>query len=530
MNKIQYLLKDLICYLMLSYLTDCSRVKEHSYEQREALPGEPRCTICGRFGEYICDQTDDDICSSQCKSILLSRLAAQESNKKERKPIINIAATDECFYVRNEGLTNDQIASLRSKMGICVKGESVPDPVMSFSSCNLPQKLENNIEIVGFVMPTPVQMQTIPAALSNRHLLVSAETGSGKTASFLVPIIAHCSQVRSEQSPHDKRPLAMVLAPTRELCVQVEEQAKVLGKGLPFKTALVVGGDAMPSQIYRIGNGVELIVGTPGRLLDLLRKHDVDLSEVSILVLDEVDCLLQKGFVEQVLEIVKALSQPQMLMFSATVSNEVARTASSMASNLIRISCGKANEPNKSVKQVAIWVESNQKKNKLFEILSSPRHFKPPAVVFVGSRLGSELLSDAITVSTGLKTIAIHGEKTMKERREGMKMFLTGEVPVVVCTGVLGRGMDLLGVRQVIIFDMPSSIEEYIHQVGRASCKKGEEGTAIVFVNAEDKKLFGELVQVLKSAGATVPSQLSGYKAPIGVSHGTCNKKRRVGL
>lgn len=515
---------------MLSYLTDCSRVKEHSYEQREALPGEPHCIICSRYGEYICDQTNNDICSLQCKSIL-SELAARKNNKIERKPKVNITATDECFYVRNEGLTNNQIASLRIKMGISVKnGEFVPDPVMSFSSCNLPQKLENNIETVGFVMPTPVQMQTIPAALSNKNLLVSAETGSGKTASFLVPIISRCSQVRSEQSMHNKRPLAMVLAPTRELCVQVEEQAKVLGKGLPFKTALVVGGDAMPSQIYRIKNGIELIVGTPGRLLDLLRKHDVDMSEIFILVLDEVDCLLQKDFIEQVMEIVKALSQPQVLMFSATVSNDVERMASSIASNLIHITCGKANEPNKSVKQVAIWVESNQKKKKLFEILSSPRHFKPPVVIFVGSRLGSELLSDTITVSTGLKAIAIHGEKTMKERREGMKMFLTGEVPVVVCTGVLGRGMDMLGVRQVIIFDMPSSIEEYVHQIGRASFKKGEEGTAIVFVNGEDKKLFGDLVRMLKSAGAALPPQLSSYIAPTGASHSTRNKKRRVGL
>ncbi|KAJ4808773.1 DEAD-box ATP-dependent RNA helicase 41 [Rhynchospora pubera] len=509
---------------------DSSQVKEHSYEQREALPGEPRCTICSRYGEYICDQTDDDICSLQCKSILLSRLAARENNIKERKPIVNITVTDECFYVRNEGLTNDQVASLRTKMGISVKGESVPDPVVSFFSCNIPQKLENNIETAGFVMPTPVQMQTIPAALRNRNLLVSAETGSGKTASFLVPIISHCSQVRSDQSTQDKRPLAMVLTPTRELCVQVEEQAKVLGKGLPFKTALVVGGDAMPSQIYRIGNGVELIIGTPGRLLDLLKKHDIDLSELSILVLDEVDCLLQKGFIEQVMEIVTALQQPQIWMFSATVSNEVERMASSIASNLIHISCGKANEPNKSVKQVAIWVESNQKKKKLFEILSSPRHFNPPAVVFVGSRLGSEMLSEAVTVTTGLKAIAIHGEKTMKERREGMKMFLTGEVPVVVSTGVLGRGMDLLKVRQVIIFDMPSSIEEYVHQVGRASSRKGEEGTAIIFINGEDKNHFGDLVRVLKSAGAAVPPQLARYKPPSSASHGTCKKKRRVGL
>jgi ATP-dependent RNA helicase DDX59 len=184
------------------------------------------------------------------------------------------------------------------------------------------------------------------------------------------------------------------------------------------------------------------------------------------------------------------------------------------------ISCRKTNEPNKSVKQVVIWVEFNQKKKKLVEIPSSPRNFKPPAVIFVGSTLGSELLSDAITVSTGLKAIAIHGEKTM-ERREGMKMFLTGDVPVVVCTGVLGRGMDLLEVRRVML----SSIEEYVHQVGRASCKKGEEAPAVVFVNSEDSKLVGELVWVLKSAGAAVPPQLSNHRAPTGASHGMIRRE-----
>ncbi|XP_073099073.1 DEAD-box ATP-dependent RNA helicase 41 [Elaeis guineensis] len=509
-------------------------VKERCQEQREALPGEPRCAICGRYGEYICDETDDDICSKECKSTLLARLASTQKPTLVCNRPVRVPVSDECFYVRadnrpnSESLSTDQTESLRSKIGIGIKGNSVPAPVLSFSSCNLPQKLEQNLESAGYLIPTPVQMQTIPAALVNRNILVSADTGSGKTASFLVPIVSHCSYIRLQHLAEQKGPLAMVLAPTREICVQVEEQAKVLGKGLPFKTALVIGGDAMAGQVYRIQKGVELIVGTPGRLIDLLTKHDIDLNEVSVLVLDEVDSMLQKGFRDQVMQIFQALSQPQVLMFSATISEEVERMASSMARDLIHVTCGKPNRPSKSVKQVVIWVESKQKKQKLFEILMSKQHFKPPIVVFVGSRLGADLLAEAITVVTGLKALSIHGEKSMKDRRDNMRLFLTGETSILVSTGVLGRGVDLLKVQQVIIFDMPSSMAEYVHQVGRAS-RMGEEGVAIVFVNEEDKKLFRELVQYLKSAGAAVPQKLANSRYSVGPSPLSSRQKRKYG-
>lgn len=507
------------------------RVKERCIEQREALPGEPRCVICGRYGEYICDQTDDDICSVECKTSLLARIAAKTKPPVKAPVRVDVPFGDESFCVRDNNfpdipsLRASQIASLRTKLDICVKGEAIPDPVMCFSSCGLPEKLVHNLETAGYTMPTPVQMQVISASLSDRSLLVSADTGSGKTVSFLVPIIAHCSRGRSEQCTSKRGPLAIVLAPTRELCLQVEEQAKVLGKGLPFKTALVVGGDPLAQQIYRIENGIELIVGTPGRLIDLLMKHNVDLDDVSVFVLDEVDCLLERGFRDQAMQIFRALSRPQVMMFSATIHSEVEKLSNSMANNMIHISCGNPNRPNKSVKQVVIWVETKQKKQKILEIMKSKQHFKPPAVIFVSSRVGADLLSEALTAAIGLEVISIHGEKTMKERRERLRRFLTGEVSVVVCTGVLGRGMDLLKVCQVILFDMPNSIDEYVHQVGRAS-RMGEEGKAIVFVNEEDRKLFRELAQVLKTAGAPIPRELASSNYTSGISLGIDRKRK----
>ncbi|XP_044419403.1 DEAD-box ATP-dependent RNA helicase 41 isoform X2 [Triticum aestivum] len=443
------------------------RVKERCFEQREALPGEPRCVICGRYGEYICDQTDDDICSVECKTALLARIAAETKIPVKAPARVKVPFGDESFCVRDNNFPDipslhaSQIASLRKKLDICVKGEAIPDPIMCFSSCGLPEKLVHNLDAAGYTMPTPVQMQVIPASISNRSLLVSADTGSGKTASFLVPIIAHCSRRELQQSESKRGPLAIVLAPTRELCLQVEDQAKVLGKGLPFKTALVVGGDPLAQQIYRIENGVELIVGTPGRLIDLLMKHNVDLTDVSVFVLDEVDCLLERGFRDQAMQIFRALSCPQVMMFSATIHPEIEKLSNSLLNNMIHISCGNPGKPNKSVRQVVIWVESKQKKQKIFEIIKR----------------------------------------------------------------VLGRGMDLVKVHQVILFDMPNSIDEYIHQVGRAS-RMGKEGVAIVFVNEEDRKLFGELAQVLKTAGAPIPRELSNSKFTSSVSLGTDRKRK----
>jgi len=306
----------------------------------------------------------------------------------------------------------------------------------------------------------------------------------------------------------------------------VEEQAKLLGKGLPFKTALVVGGDPMAGQLHRINQGVGVIIATPGRLIDLLTKHDVELDSVSILVLDEVDLMLQRGFHEQVTQIFLALSQPQVLMYSATISKEVEKMASSMVKDINVVAVGRPNKPNGAVKQLPIWVESKKKKQKLFDILLSKQHFMPPVVVFVGSRIGADLLSEAVAVNTGMKALSIHGEKPMKERREIIQSFLVGEVPVLVATGVLGRGIDLLGVRQVIIFDMPTCIKEYVHQIGRAS-RLGEEGSAIVFVNEENKKIFPELVDILNSSGAPIPRELNLRYTKSTFPLGTGQKKRK---
>ncbi|PKI75540.1 hypothetical protein CRG98_004076 [Punica granatum] len=203
--------------------------------------------------------------------------------------------------------------------------------------------------------------------------------------------------------------------------------------------------------------------------------------------------------------------------------------ANSLMKNITVISVGKPNCPTKAVKQIPIWVETKHKKQKLFDILTSKQHFSPPTVVYVGSRLGADLLSNAITVATGMKALSIHGEKPMKERREVMSSFLMGDCPVIVATGLLDRGVNLFSVRQVIIFDMPNSIREYVHQIGRAS-RLGEEGQAIVFVNEESKNLFPELVEHLRSSGAAIPRELQNSRYTVAPAfRGNGQRKRKHG-
>ncbi|KAJ8773298.1 hypothetical protein K2173_028475 [Erythroxylum novogranatense] len=248
------------------------------------------------------------------------------------------------------------------------------------------------------------------------------------------------------------------------------------------------GGDALASHLHRIRQGVELIVGTPGRLIDLLMKHDMNLDDIMMFVLNEVDCMFQRVFRDQV------------LIYSTTISVDIKKMANSLVKDIISLQ-------QKYTFRLAIWVESKQKMQKLFDILMSKQHFNPPAIIYMGSKLGADLLSNAITLTTGLKALSIHGEKSMKERREVIKSFLLGEVHVIISTGVLGRRVDLLRVRQVIIFDMPNNIKEYVHQIGRAS-QIGEEGTAIILVIEENKNLFPELIECLRSSRAILPWEL----------------------
>uniref|UniRef100_A0A2R9AIF9 RNA helicase n=1 Tax=Pan paniscus TaxID=9597 RepID=A0A2R9AIF9_PANPA len=441
-------------------------VKSFSKTQRWAEPGEPVCVVCGRYGEYICDKTDEDVCSLECKAKHLLQVKEKEEKSKLSNPQKADSEPESplnASYVYKEhpfilNLQEDQIENLKQQLGILVQGQEVTRPIIDFEHCSLPEVLNHNLKKSGYEVPTPIQMQMIPVGLLGRDILASADTGSGKTAAFLLPVIMRALF-------ESKTPSALILTPTRELAIQIERQAKELMSGLPrMKTVLLVGGLPLPPQLYRLQQHVKVIIATPGRLLDIIKQSSVELCGVKIVVVDEADTMLKMGFQQQVLDILENIPNDcQTILVSATIPTSIEQLASQLLHNPVRIITGEKNLPCANVRQIILWVEDPAKK-KLFEILNDKKLFKPPVLVFVDCKLGADLLSEAVQKITGLKSISIHSEKSQIERKNILKGLLEGDYEVVVSTGVLGRGLDLISVRLVVNFDMPSSMDEYVHQ------------------------------------------------------------------
>lgn len=485
-------------------------VKSFSKTQRWAEPGEPVCVVCGRYGEYICDKTDEDVCSLECKAKHLLRAKEEEESLKASSP--QRAASEpesplDASYVYKEHpfivtLREDQIETLKQQLGISVQGQEVARPIIDFEHCGFPETLNQNLKKSGYDVPTPIQMQMIPVGLLGRDILASADTGSGKTAAFLLPVIIRALL-------EDQTPSALILTPTRELAIQIERQAKELMSGLPrMKTVLLVGGLPLPPQLHRLRQHVKVIIATPGRLLDIIKQSSVSLSGIKIVVVDEADTMLKMGFQQQVLDVLENIpGDCQTILVSATIPGSIEQLADQLLHNPVRIITGDKNLPCPSVRQIILWVEDPGKKKKLFEILNDKKLFKPPVLVFVDCKLGADLLSEAVQKVTGLNSTSIHSEKSQVERRDILKGLLEGDYEVVVSTGVLGRGLDLVNVKLVVNFDMPSSMDEYVHQVGRVG-RLGQNGTAITFINNNSKRLFWDVAKRVKPTGSILPPQL----------------------
>ncbi|NXF89151.1 DDX59 helicase, partial [Eubucco bourcierii] len=485
-------------------------IKSYSKSQRWAEPGEPVCVVCGRYGEYICDKTDEDICSLECKAKHLLQTEAKE--KKLTSDQLTTAESQTETYVNAPyfykdhsfilGLQDEQIENLKLQLGIAVQGQQVPRPIIEFEHCGFPETLNCNLKKSGYEVPTPIQMQMIPVGLLGRDIVASADTGSGKTAAFLLPVIMKV--LKETESPS-----ALILAPTRELAIQIERQAKELMTGLPnMRTVLLVGGLPLPPQLHRLKQNVKVIIATPGRLLEILKQSSVHLNGIKIVVVDEVDTMLKMGFQQQVLDILEGISHDhQTILVSATIPVGIEHLANQLLHNFVRITIGEKNLPCSNVRQIILWVEEPSKKKKLFEILNDKKLFKPPVLVFVDCKLGADLLSDAVHKITGLQCTAMHSEKPQVERTDILQGLLQEKYEVIVSTGVLGRGLDLVNVKLVVNFDMPSSMDEYVHQVGRAG-RLGHSGTAITFVNNNSKKLFWDIVKRVKPTGTILPPQL----------------------
>ncbi|XP_048473561.1 probable ATP-dependent RNA helicase DDX59 [Rhincodon typus] len=489
-------------------------VKQLSKGQRWPEPGEPVCSVCGRYGEYICNETDTDVCSMECKAQNLRRLGMgcpASCPVPETWPSLQ---PEEQFaqagnYLEHpfiSSLNTEQVEALQHQLGIAVSGPALR-PIVEFEHCGFPDTLNANLARLGYLTPTPVQMQMLPQGLAGKDVLAAADTGSGKTAAFLLPVIMAALQQNKKTSL--QQPTGLILTPTRELAIQIEGQARELMMGLPnMRTALLVGGMPLPPQLHRLKQSIQVIIATPGRLLEILKQEAINLCGMQIVVVDEVDTMLKMGFQQQVLDILEKMpSEHQTILVSATIPAGIEQLASQFLQDPVRITVGEMNQPCSNVRQIILWVEEASKKKKLFEILNDGKLFQPPVVVFVDCRLGADLLSNAVQTITGLKTVAIHSDKAQCERNQILQGLLQDDYEVVVSTGVLGRGLDLVNVTLVVNFDMPPTMDEYVHQVGRAG-RLGHQGTAITFVNNSSSKHFLELVKRVKPTGTLLPPQL----------------------
>ncbi|XP_077391435.1 putative ATP-dependent RNA helicase DDX59 [Festucalex cinctus] len=500
-------------------------VKSFKKNQRWAEPGEPICVMCGRYGEYICDRTDSDVCSLECKAQHLAQMGLgigaellfnqKDTNRDKESPQAELSTasirTFDLNYSYKEdlfisGLTNEQVQHIKQELGIETQGTDVRRPIIEFEHCGFPATLNANLKSASYDVPTPVQMQMLPVGLTGRDVITSADTGSGKTVAFLLPVVL---KAMKEQTQSVGSPVALILTPTRELAIQIERQAKELVIGLPnMRTALLVGGMPLPPQLHRLKSSIKIVIATPGRLLEILKQKAVHLGKVRIVVVDEVDTMLKMGFQQQVLEILEHVPEDhQTLLASATIPTGTEELAARLVRDPIRIAVGEKNQPCANVRQILLWVEEPSKKKKLFEILNDNKLYQPPVVVFVDCKLGADLLCEAVVKVTGLNTVAIHSDKSQLERNRILKGLLDGDFEVVISTGVLGRGLDLANVRVVVNFDMPNTMDEYVHQVGRAG-RLGHRGTAITFLNNNNKRLFLGVVNRVKPTGTILPPQL----------------------
>ncbi|HET9681833.1 MAG TPA: DEAD/DEAH box helicase [Candidatus Limnocylindrales bacterium] len=370
---------------------------------------------------------------------------------------------------------------------------------MSFDSLGLTPELLQAVAGEGYTEPTPVQAQAIPVVLDRRDLLAAAQTGTGKTAAFVLPILQILNATRPPaRHPIGPRPKgatglpirALILAPTRELALQVEESVRVYGAQRPVRSTIIYGGVGYDAQIKAVQGGPEIVVATPGRLLDIAGQGKIDLRSVEILVLDEADRMLDMGFIRDIRRILALLPpRRQNLLFSATFPDEVRELAASFLNNPARIQIARRNAPIELVRQVVHPVDRSRKRELLSHLVRSGRIDR--ALVFTRTKHGANRLAEQLD-DDGIDAVAIHGNKSQGQRVRALDDFKNGDVEILVATEIAARGLDIDGLPHVVNFELPTVPADYIHRIGRTG-RAGLEGDAVSLVSAEEVDQLREI-------------------------------------
>ena len=364
---------------------------------------------------------------------------------------------------------------------------------MSFSNLGLCTELLRAIKEEGYTTPTPIQTESIPVILSKKDVLAAAQTGTGKTAGFTLPLL----ELLNKNYLKDRKSAvkALILTPTRELATQVGESVEVYGKYLPFKSAVIFGGVGINPQKAILKKGVDIITATPGRLLDLVSQDCLDLSKVEFLVLDEADRMLDMGFIHDIKKILSILpKQRQNLLFSATFSPEIKKLADGLLKTPVLIEVSKANSTSHKVEQTVHHVDKERKKELLIHLLN--KNSWKQVLVFTRTKHGANKLSEAL-IKDKITSAAIHGNKSQGARTKALDDFKAGTVRVLVATDIAARGIDIDQLPHVINFELPNVPEDYVHRIGRTG-RAGNSGDAISLVCIDEHDYLLAIEKLIK--------------------------------
>ncbi len=376
---------------------------------------------------------------------------------------------------------------------------------MSFNKLGLRTDLLRAVEAQGYKIPTPIQTRAIPVVLNGRDVLAGARTGTGKTAAFALPILQRLSESKNKI----RQPRALILTPTRELAAQVGENFKTYGKHLDLRFSVIFGGVSINPQITRLKRGIDILVATPGRLLDHANRRTLDLSRIEVLVLDEADRMLDMGFIHDIKKVIKFLpANRQNMLFSATYSNEIKKLAGGLLNNPESIEVSARNTAAEGVTQMVYNVSQTNKRFLLSSLIQKGKWTQ--ALVFTrtkhrANKLTKQLLSD------GVSAAAIHGNKSQATRTRALADFKSGVIRTLVATDIAARGLDIQRLPHVINFDLPHVPEDYIHRIGRTG-RAGSDGVALSLVSGEEQNLLIGIQRLLKHR---IPVQKPGIKMPV---------------
>ncbi|MDD4913730.1 MAG: DEAD/DEAH box helicase [Methylococcales bacterium] len=364
---------------------------------------------------------------------------------------------------------------------------------MQFSELGLSEQLLKAVAEQGYETPTPIQAQAIPVILQGRDVMAGAQTGTGKTAGFTLPLLQLLQQ---KPIPNRPRPVrVLILTPTRELAMQVYESVKTYGQHLPFFAEAIFGGVSIVPQIQKIQRGIDIIVATPGRLLDLIQQKHLDLSRIEYLVLDEADRMLDMGFIRDIRKIIGMLPKKrQNLLFSATYSAEISGLAEQLLNDPVEISVAKRNAAADTVSQLVYGVRREHKRELLSYLIGNGNWQQ--VLVFVRTKHGADRLCKQL-IQDGIRCAALHGDKSQGARVRALEEFKNGGITALIATDIAARGLDIDQLPHVINFDLPQVAEDYVHRIGRTG-RAGAEGQAISLVDSEEAYLLAAIEKVLK--------------------------------